>query len=275
MHSSATLTTFLALANLALAAPNGWSKTTYADDGPTKLDDCGCEPVYEAILRCQTVPRDNTGDKKVRECVCIPNPDGWYPYMNTCRSCLSPGSYEENDFFDNFSRLVTQLFTSCTEFGGAVRSTGDSLCASNAYHETCVSLGVSGRASWASYEVFREKRVDNGTYVLALGEMPPGGWPQPSSSSSSESSSSSSSKVTKTTAAATAATTTETEGAEATSTDTKAPDATATATTTGATTTGPEPSSPPSDSSATRLGSAWHAVGMVGFVVAGVGAVLL
>ncbi|KAF4451318.1 hypothetical protein F53441_5740 [Fusarium austroafricanum] len=166
MHFSSSPLAFMALTGFSFAEPNGWSKTKSAPDSPTKLDDCGCWPIYQAILRCQKLkgPNANTDD-----CVCIPNPKGWYPSMDGCRTCLSPGSLED-DFFDNVSRLITQLFVSCTNTGGGVRSDGSSLCASNYYREACVSLGTNGKRSWASYEVFESKEGGNSSYVLDIAE---------------------------------------------------------------------------------------------------------
>ncbi|KAF5025450.1 hypothetical protein F66182_2473 [Fusarium sp. NRRL 66182] len=160
MRLSPSLVALLALASLSVAEPKS------AEDGPTKLDDCGCWPIYQAMLKCQKLrgPGANT-----RECVCIDNPDGWYPSMDGCRNCLAPGSLSD-DFFDNVSRLVTQLFVSCTNAGGGVTSDGSSICASNAYREACVSLGTNGRASWASYEMFESNTKGNSSYVLEIAE---------------------------------------------------------------------------------------------------------
>ncbi|KAM0468478.1 hypothetical protein ACHAP7_010852 [Fusarium lateritium] len=156
---------FVALVGLSSANPNGWSKTKEASDSPKKLDDCGCWPIYQAMLRCQKLkgPNANTDD-----CVCIENPDGWYPSMDGCRNCLTSNSDEE--FFENMSRLVTQLFVSCTNAGGAVTSNGNSICASNYYREACVSLGTNGRPSWASFEVFESNTKGNSSYVLDISE---------------------------------------------------------------------------------------------------------
>ncbi|KLO83522.1 uncharacterized protein LW93_304 [Fusarium fujikuroi] len=163
MHFS-TLAAFVAISGFASAEPNGWSKTKEADDSPSKLDDCGCWPIYQAILKCQKLkwPKEET-----RDCVCIPNPDGWYGSMDGCRTCLSSNS--EHEFFDNTAKLVTQLFVSCTNAGGGVTSNGNSICASNAYREACVSLGTNGKPSWASFE--QEGVSGNGTYVLDIKEF--------------------------------------------------------------------------------------------------------
>ncbi|KAJ4309664.1 hypothetical protein N0V84_011384 [Fusarium piperis] len=165
MRLSSSLPPLVALAGLSLADPNGWSKTKETSDSPTKLDDCGCWPIYQAMLRCQKLKGLNAD---TRGCVCIPNPDGWYPSMDGCRTCLTSGSDEE--FFENMSRLVTQLFVSCTNAGGGVTSDGASICASNYYREACVSLGTGGRPSWASFEVFESKEKGNSSYVLDIDE---------------------------------------------------------------------------------------------------------
>ncbi|KAK4038397.1 hypothetical protein C8A01DRAFT_37640 [Parachaetomium inaequale] len=170
MHYPAFLTALAALASFSAATPNGWSSTKSADDGPNKLDECGCWPIYQAMLTCQKLPKNIKTSKPIRDCVCIPNPDGWYTSMNGCRECLSPGSLEDNDFFDNLSRTITQLFVSCTEAGGGVSSDGESICASNYYHEACASLKTDGQPSWASYEVFASDDKGNGTFVLDISE---------------------------------------------------------------------------------------------------------
>jgi hypothetical protein len=166
MRLSLSLGALAALASLSSAVPNGWSKTKSAEDSPTKLDDCGCWPIYQAMLRCQKLSGPNAN---TRDCVCIPNPDGWYGSMDGCRNCLAPGSLEDN-FFDNMSRLVTQLFVSCTNAGGGVTSDGTSICASNYYREACVSLGTGGKPSWASFEVFESQTKGNASYVLDIAE---------------------------------------------------------------------------------------------------------
>ncbi|RBQ69199.1 hypothetical protein FVER14953_10054 [Fusarium verticillioides] len=159
-----TLAALIAFSGFTSASPNGWSKTKEADDSPSKLDDCGCWPIYQAMLKCQKLkwPKEET-----RDCVCIPNPDGWYGSMDGCRTCLSSNS--EHEFFDNTAKLVTQLFVSCTNAGGGVTSDGNSICASNAYREACVSLGTNGKPSWASFE--QEGVSGNGTYVLDIKEF--------------------------------------------------------------------------------------------------------
>ncbi|KAF4952449.1 hypothetical protein FSARC_12644 [Fusarium sarcochroum] len=167
MHLSSSLATLVALAGLCSADPNGFSPSKSARDSPTKLDDCGCWPIYQAMLKCQKLEGPNADTRK---CVCIANPDGWYPSMDGCRNCLSPGSLEDDDFFDNMSRLITQLFVSCTEVGGGVTSDGSSICASNAYRRACVSLGTGGRKSWGSFEVFESKTTFNSSYVLDISE---------------------------------------------------------------------------------------------------------
>ncbi|KAL2117977.1 hypothetical protein VTJ04DRAFT_7637 [Mycothermus thermophilus] len=275
MHSSTTLTALLGLATLALATPNGWSKNPTAEDGPSKLDECMCQPIYEAILKCQTIPFDKTGDKKIRECVCIPNSrdDAWYGYIHKCSNCLSPGSYELNDFFDNFSRLVNQLFVSCTNVGGGITSSGDSICASNAYHKACASLAVGGKESWASYESYGDKAKGNGTYVLELANAA-------NVSGASSSTSSTSSEASSATTETTVASPEETEEATATSTDEEpatTTDEASEASTTAADAVASDAASPsPSDSPAVGLANALSATGMVGFAVVGfVGAVLL
>ncbi len=170
-----SLAALAALAALITAAspspsPNGFSPAKSAPDSPTKLDDCGCWPIYQRMLTCQKLhwPADN-----VRECVCIPNPDGWYTSVNGCYACLAPGSYEDNDFFDNLSRTIRQLFASCTETGGGIVSNGTSICASNAEFQACAALRSAPQPSWASFEIFDSRKSGNGSYVLDIAEYHP------------------------------------------------------------------------------------------------------
>ncbi|SPJ72211.1 uncharacterized protein FTOL_01939 [Fusarium torulosum] len=206
MRFSSSIAAFVALAGFSSANPNGWSKTKEAPDSPKKLDDCGCWPIYQAMLRCQKLkgPNANTDD-----CVCIENPDGWYPSMDGCRNCLTSDSDEE--FFENMSLLVTQLFVSCTNAGGAVTSDGNSICASNYYREACVSLGTNGRPSWASFEVFDSDTKSNSSYVLDISEYG-------ADESTSASTKSTAVKTTTATTAANSASTDETSASAVTTT---------------------------------------------------------
>ncbi|KAK3370447.1 hypothetical protein B0H63DRAFT_316130 [Podospora didyma] len=127
--------------------------------------------------KCQKIPPGVKDHKEIRSCICIPNPDGWYGPATGCRGCLAPGSYKDDDFFDNMARTVTQLFVSCTEVGGSVLSDGSSICAGNAYFTACTGLregGKTGQASWASYELYARKGVTaargNGTFLLDSAE---------------------------------------------------------------------------------------------------------
>ena len=161
---------FTVLSLLSTAHANGWSKTKSAPDGPDKLEQCGCWPIYQAMLRCQKLPRHaplTKADDHIRKCICIPNPDGWYTSLNGCKACLSPGSYDDDDFFDNMARTISQLFVSCTETGGGITSDGGSICASNAMGKACTGLregGETGEKSWASFQVFgSDGRSGNGS----------------------------------------------------------------------------------------------------------------
>ncbi|KAK3998193.1 hypothetical protein QBC44DRAFT_363721 [Cladorrhinum sp. PSN332] len=148
---------------------------TYNDpsipDGADKLEECGCWPIYQAMLRCQKISGNSTA---TRECVCIPNPDGWYSSFNGCRGCVAYRSYSDNNFFDNYARTIQQLFVSCTEKGGGVASDGASICASNSARRACTGLREGGRGdktpSWASYEVFGTDNKGNGTQWLNIAE---------------------------------------------------------------------------------------------------------
>lgn len=142
-----------------------------AQDGPDKLEECGCWPIYQAMLRCQKISGNSTATV---DCVCIPNPDGWYTSFNGCRSCVAYRSYSDDNFFDNYARTIQQLLVSCTEIGGAVTSDGSSICASNAQWRACTGLREGGRGvkepSWASYEIFGTSNRGNGTQVLNIAE---------------------------------------------------------------------------------------------------------
>jgi hypothetical protein len=180
MHPAAALLTILLLPDAALANGRGSSYKSAAD-GPDKLDECGCWPIYQKMLTCQKIKGVNAG---IRECVCVPNPDGWYTSMDGCRTCLlssaSTAADSDNNFFDNLSRTVTQLFVSCTNAGGGVVSDGGSICASNSMFRACAGLREksSGQASWASIEVFAKDGTEgtkgNGTQVLNIAEYQDG-----------------------------------------------------------------------------------------------------
>lgn len=139
-------------------------------DGPNKLNECtSCKPIYQAMVKCQTIKRPGGIGDEITDCICVPNPDGWYPYILKCRDCLSSGS---SDFFGNLATMMTQLFTSCTNAGGNVVSDGESICASNAMWNQCASLkdgSESGELSWASFERFSDpSQNSNATQLLDL-----------------------------------------------------------------------------------------------------------
>lgn len=255
MHfSSASLAALAALLVAPSAAsPNGWSKTKTAPDGPNKLDECGCKPIIDAMVRCQT--RKSPGDA-VRQCVCIENPDGWYTSMSGCRDCLASNSPSDG-FFRNMAGTITQLFVSCTNAGGGVTSPdGASICASNSAFERCAALKTGGKeASWASIKVFgKPAESSNGTYVVDI----PG---DPASSSTTATTTSGAAAATNTGAANTTA-----SGTAGTNT------AAGTQTTSSSSSSTPGATTP---SSATGYaGSRSHVGGIVGLAVA-VGAVAL
>ncbi|KAJ4128087.1 hypothetical protein NW768_008371 [Fusarium equiseti] len=201
MHFSTTFAALVAISGFTSASPNGWSHQKEADDSPSKLDDCGCWPIYQAMLKCQKL---KWPEEKAEDCVCIPNPDGWYGSMDGCRTCLS--SNTDEDFFDNMGKLITQMFVSCTNAGGAVYSDGNSICASNSYREACASLGTDGKPSWASFE--QGDVSGNGTYVLDIEEY------------GAKKGSSTSVTTAKTAEKTSAATASATESADATETET-------------------------------------------------------
>ncbi|KAG7291230.1 hypothetical protein NEMBOFW57_001242 [Staphylotrichum longicolle] len=138
-----------------------------ASSGPNALKACTyCEPIYTTMVKCQTIKRPGGIGDEITNCVCVPNPDGWYPYLHKCRDCLS-GS----DFYDTLAQMITQLFTSCTNKGGNVVSDGQSICASNAMWNLCASLndGSDGTLSWASFTRFSDASQNtNATQLLYL-----------------------------------------------------------------------------------------------------------
>lgn len=140
---------------------------SYVSPGPRMLDDCPCGDIYKTMARCQSA-----GNNNVRECVCIPNPNGWYSWIHNCRACLTG-----NVFFENLGSTMTQLMTSCTQNGGGISSDGESICASNSGFEYCAGFQdrSSGKSSWSSFEQYtgnRERR--NGTQWLDI-EVPRNG----------------------------------------------------------------------------------------------------
>ncbi|KAK3901707.1 hypothetical protein C8A05DRAFT_16138 [Staphylotrichum tortipilum] len=264
----------LVVGALLVAVPSASAATQTAEDGPNKLDDCtSCGPIYKTMAKCQTIKRPGGIGDEITDCVCVPNPDGWYPYIHQCRDCLSSA---DNDFFNNLASMMTQLLTSCTNAGGNVVSDGESICASNAMWELCASLKDgedSGALSWASFERFSDhSRDSNVTQLLHLE-----GAGSVGTSGSSSSSSSSSGKTTATTAGATGKGTQATESGSASTTAGSASGGAAATTGTGnqapsASTTGPQNATStdkPSAAAGLRQGSqAGYALGMV--VVAGV-----
>ncbi|KAK4148421.1 hypothetical protein C8A00DRAFT_19743 [Chaetomidium leptoderma] len=177
------------------------SVAAVVSDGPNKLDECtACGPIYKTMAKCQQIKRPGGVGKEIMECICVPNPDGWYPYIHQCRDCLSPGN---NDFFGNLASMMTQLLTSCTNPGGNVFSDGESICATNAMWSLCASLkdgsGSDGELSWASFDKSSDpSQNSNATQLLNIRV------PNLESSTSSESAAS---KTTATTAALNPATT--------------------------------------------------------------------
>ncbi|KAK4168143.1 hypothetical protein QBC43DRAFT_201938 [Cladorrhinum sp. PSN259] len=174
MHAPLYLLTLLTLlpipGALSLGAGNSATSKT-VPDGADKLEECGCWPIYQAMLRCQKISNNSTA---TRECVCIPNPKGWYTSYNGCSSCVAYRSYKDDNFFDNYARTIRQLFVSCTEVGGGITSDGGSICASNAMGRACTGLREGGRGdqtlSWASYEIFKTENKGNGTQWLNIHE---------------------------------------------------------------------------------------------------------
>lgn len=154
----------LLLSSVFAGGPGGPSNTKTAVEGPDKLEKCGCWPIYTKMVECQTVKGVN---ENIRDCVCVPNPDGWYPSIHGCRACLSADNESEEGqlFFTSMSSVITQLMVSCTENGGGVVSDGHSICASRYQFEACAALN-EGRDSWASID--RNGEITNGTFFLNI-----------------------------------------------------------------------------------------------------------
>jgi hypothetical protein len=198
---------------VALAAlftlPYAATAATVADS-PSMLDTCtACPRIYTAMVKCQKIKRPGGIGSEIKNCICVPNPDGWYGYLLKCRDCLT-GS---NTFYNNLAGMMTQLLTSCTEAGGNVISNGESICASNAMWQECASLkdGANGELSWASFERFSDpSQNSNATQILSLAQAAGG------SSSSATSGGGTSTTVAASASTAAASTGNEATGSEAT-----------------------------------------------------------
>ncbi|KAK0665498.1 hypothetical protein QBC41DRAFT_306133 [Cercophora samala] len=129
-----------------------------AEDGPDKLEVCGCTRIAHAMMKCQEIDWKSTNsEQEIRDCICISNEDRdneWFTHTIDCRECLTPTSDDYNMFFYTFERTFTTLLLSCSNPGGSVTADGHSICASNKYSRACASLKSTGKDSWASYEVF-------------------------------------------------------------------------------------------------------------------------
>ena len=165
---------------LLVSANSGPSATQEVPLGPDKLAACtSCEPIWKTLLKCQTISGPAGLGKELEECICVPNPDGWYGYMHQCRACLSDSN--SNNFFDNLASMIGQLLTSCTNAGGNVYSKDGSICATNAMWAMCASLKDGrkdpSRVSWASFERSTNQGDNkNATFVLNIEEpKAPGG----------------------------------------------------------------------------------------------------
>ena len=169
LFAAASLAVFLP--GVKAGGPGQPSKQITAPDGPNKLTECTpCDKIVSKWIECQKLKGPNA---KTRECICLPNgnPDGWYGWMDQCRTCLGSGNEAGmNSFFDIMARTVTQLFVSCTNAGGGVVSDGTSICASNAMFRLCTALKdkSSKDPSWASDEDFRDNSKHNATFVLNI-----------------------------------------------------------------------------------------------------------
>ena len=187
-------------------------------NGPNKLDDCQCGPIYKAITKCETIKRPGGIGDEIKQCICIPNsePDAWYGWLSKCTTCLGNGAPPDS-FYANLATMITQLFTSCTNPGGNVFSDGQSVCATNAMWSLCTSLkdGSKGTPSWASFERSQSQGDNsNATQILNIKDF----FETTTTSSSSSSSADGAASKTSTPSSGTASTsTTATQSKTATS----------------------------------------------------------
>ncbi|KXX78940.1 hypothetical protein MMYC01_204752 [Madurella mycetomatis] len=137
--------------------------------GPNVLDECAaCPRMYTNLFQCQQITQPGRIGDEVRNCVCVPGYDGWYPYLDACRGCLP--STGTDDFWGNLGRMMTMLYAVCRDPAGNITSDGFSLCASDTEYEDCMSLKDSSEGeTWVSFRGLSDGRFDsNRTQLLNL-----------------------------------------------------------------------------------------------------------
>ena len=163
------------LRSVALAALFVFPYTTTAayyqvvEDGPNVLDECAaCPRMYTNLFQCQQITQPGRVGNEVRNCVCVPAHDGWYPYLDACRGCLPLTGTD--DFWGNMGRMMTHLYAVCRDTAGNITSDGFSLCASDTDYEDCMSLKDSSEGkTWVSFRGLSDGRYDsNRTQLLNL-----------------------------------------------------------------------------------------------------------
>jgi len=119
--------------------------------GPNMLDECmACPRMYTTLFRCQQITQPGRQGDEVRNCVCIPGYDGWYPYIDACRGCLLNG---RDDFWASVGGMLTQVYAVCRDNPGNMTSDGTSLCATDSKYEGCMSLKDSSEGeTWVSFK---------------------------------------------------------------------------------------------------------------------------
>jgi hypothetical protein len=72
-----------ALFALLVSANSGPSSTQEVPLGPNKLTEyTSCEPIWKTMVKCQSISGPAGLGKELTDCVCVPNPDGWYGYIH-------------------------------------------------------------------------------------------------------------------------------------------------------------------------------------------------
>jgi hypothetical protein len=213
------------LRSIALAALFILPYTTTADyyrveeDGPNVLDECpACPRMYTNLFQCQQITQPGRVGLEVRNCVCVPGYDGWYPYLDACRGCLP--TMGTDDFWGNMGRMMSKLYEVCSNPAGNITSDGFSLCVSDTKYEDCMSLKDSSEGeTWVSFRglLAPDARVDsNRTQLLNLAAVK-------ANLTTSTTIESAASKTTATTGAATGSDTTASTTTPATGTGSQVP----------------------------------------------------
>jgi len=179
MHHSINLQPLPFFLLFVLLLPILSQAASAADSPSTKLDDCGCWPIYQRMLNCQKIiDTGGNSERLLRSCVCT-DASNWQGSVNGCTGCISPGSWKEDSFFDSVTQTVIRMLLICAGTGGGPRgpgtlfSDGGSICATNEEGVVCTALREgrkTGELSWASVEIFELGREWNATQLLDIAE---------------------------------------------------------------------------------------------------------